>query len=376
MDKLQYIKGIFNKSSLRTKIIAGVILLAIIIFIWREYRNHKKNNPLYFTNGIDAKKLEVMNDEIFVRNRDSVQFTYHMFLYLDSWDYNIYWFKPIIMKSASLNQFCPLMYFEPVVNNLVAVITTENGKNYTMRIKDFPIKRWTHVALSVNDVSAELYIQGLLAETINLDSPAKQNTGNLQICPMGGFSGFLSKLAYRPVALSSKEIFELSRRPIIDFKMLGVSVKNINVGSMTYTPPTESDLSNVNPESLVVFGAVPDSLNPLKLVDNNIYSNMNNQMENATRKTNSLNVYNNDSCPDENDAPVCPIGTLACNSNQRYCYYPDRDIMVSTYMMPENDYCPSKNIGNKNGNLPFQISGVNVWQRQKGKDSTNCNNIK
>jgi hypothetical protein len=158
--------------------------------------------------------------------------------------------------------------------------------------------------------------------------------------------------------------------------MLGVSIKNINVGSATYKPPTESDLSNVNPESLVVFGAVPDSLNPLKSVDNNTYSNMNNQMVNASRKANSLNVSNNDNCPAENDAPVCPIGTLACNSNQRYCYYPDRDIMVSTYMMPEYDYCPSKNIGNKNGNLPFQISGVNVWQRQKGKDSTNCSNIK
>jgi len=375
MDKLKNIKGIFNDSSLRTKIIAGVVILAIIIFIWREYKNHKINNPLYFTNGKDSKILEEMNDNIFIRNQDSVQFTYHMFLYLDSWDYNIYWFKPIIMKSTTSNQFCPLMYFEPVVNNLVAVITTENGRNYTMRIKDFPIKRWTHVALSVDDVSGELYINGLLAETINLDSPAKQNTGNLQICPMGGFSGFLSKLAYRPVALSSKEIFELSRRPIIDFKMLGVSIKNINVGSMAYKPPTESDL-NVNPESLVVFGSIPNSLKPLKAVNNNIYSNMNNQMVNASVNANNKNKSNNNNCPSENDAPDCPLGTLACNSNQRYCYYPDRNVMVSTYMIPEYDYCPSKNIGKKDGNLPFKISGIDVWTRTGGKDTATCSNIK
>jgi hypothetical protein len=268
------------------------------------------------------------------------------------------------------------MYFEPVVNNLITVITTESGRNYTMRIKDFPIKRWTHVALSVNDVSSELYINGLLAETLNLDSPAKQNSGNLQICPMGGFSGFLSKLAYRPVALSSKEIFELSRRPIFDFTMLGVSIKNINVVGTTYNPPTESDL-NVNPESLAVFASVPNSLNQLKSVDNKIHSKMNNQMANSTLKNSGINLSNNDKCPSANDAPLCPIGTLACNSDQRYCYYPDRDIMVSTYMNPDYDYCPSKNIGNKkDNNLPFKISGVDVWFRRGGKDIATCNNIK
>jgi hypothetical protein len=103
---------------------------------------------------------------------------------------------------------------------------------------------------------------------------------------------------------------------------------------------------------------------------------MNNQMVNASLKANNLSPSNNDNCPSENDAPFCPIGTLACNSNQRYCYYPDRNIMVSTYMMPEYDYCPAKKIGKKDGNLPFQISGINVWQRQQGRDSTNCSNIK
>ena len=376
MDKLPIIKDIFVNSSTKTKIIAGVIILAIFFYIWRQYRNHKKNNPLYFTNGKEAKQIEILNDEIFIRNLDSVQFTYHMFLYIDAWDYNIYWFKPILMKSASLNQFCPLIYFEPVVNNLVAVITSENGANNTMRINDFPIKRWTHVALSVNDVSVELYINGLLAETKTLDSPAKQNDANLQICPMGGFSGFLSKLGYRSIALSSKEIFDLSRRPIIDFKMFGVSIKNINVGSATYKTPTESDLANVDPESLVVFGSVQNSLKPLKPVGNNLYSNMNKQMSNASVGVNSPLVSNGESCPTLNDAPLCPIGTLACDSNQRYCYYPDRDIMVSTYMIPENDYCPSKKTGNKDGNLPFQIAGVSVWKRKQGKDKTTCANIK
>jgi hypothetical protein len=45
-------------------------------------------------------------------------------------------------------------------------------------------------------------------------------------------------------------------------------------------------------------------------------------------------------------------------------------------MLPAYDYCPSKQIGNSGGNQPFTISGVPVWERQKGKDTSNCSNIK
>jgi hypothetical protein len=80
-------------------------------------------------------------------------------------------------------------------------------------------------------------------------------------------------------------------------------------------------------------------------------------------------------CPEYNDAPVCPTGTLPCNENNRYCYFPDRDSMVSTYMVPQYDYCPSKNTGNKqNNNLPFKVSDTTVWFRQ-GQTDTQCSNL-
>jgi hypothetical protein len=76
------------------------------------------------------------------------------------------------------------------------------------------------------------------------------------------------------------------------------------------------------------------------------------------------------------DAPLCPIGTLACDTNQKYCYYPDRDIMVSTYYNENTDYCALTDKGQKNGNKPFQINGKNVWERIRGKDTNQCKNIK
>jgi len=375
MDKFNNLKDIVGETSTTQKMIATALLLIIIIYSWRKYSQHKLENPFFYNNGRDAKKIDTIPDHNFIRNRNKVEFTYHMNLYVAEWDYNIFWFKPIIMKSKSLNQFCPLVYLEPVVNNLVVVITSEDGNNSSIRLKDFPLKRWTHIAIVVDDVSVELFINGLLAETKNLTSPAKQNDGNLQVTPMGGFSGFISKLAYRSKALSSREIFQLSRNPIFDLSFFGVNIKNLNICGRNYQQPTESDLASVSPESLNVFGSIPNSLNPIQAVSNSLFSTMTNRMSTAINSTGNQMVTSGDNCPNENDAPLCPVGTLACQSNQRYCYYPDRDIMVSTYMMPSQDYCPSKQTGNSSGNLPFTISGIPVWERQKGKDTINCTNI-
>jgi len=380
MDKLNNLKDSLSaslaESSNTQKIITISILIIIIVYFWRKYSQHKRENPIFYNNGRDAKKIDTISDVKFIRNRNKVEFTYHMNLYIAEWDYNIFWFKPIIMKSKSLNQFCPLVYLEPVVNNLVVVITSEDGNNSQIRLKDFPIKRWTHFALVVDDVSVELYINGLLAETRNLTSPAKQNDGNLQVTPMGGFSGFISKLAYRSKALSSREIFQLSRNPIFDFRIFAVNLKNLNICGRSYQKPTEADLAGVPQESLSVFGSIPNSLNTLQSVSPSLFTKMTNRIGNAVTQIGNQMVTTGDNCPNENDAPLCPVGTLACESNQRYCYYPDRDIMVSTYMLPEEDYCPSKQIGNSSGNQPFTISGTPVWQRQRGKDTSNCSNIK
>jgi hypothetical protein len=377
MDKLTNIKETsanFINQNKKYVIIGAIVLVLFIFYFWKR-RQARKNSPTFFANGTDAKKQQVILDEMILQNKNSVQMTYQMFLYVDNWDYNMFWFKPIIMKSASLNQFCPLMYLEPVVNNLVAVITTEKGINHVIRVEDFPIKRWTHVALCIRETNVDLYIGGLMARTRNLDSPAKQNAGNLQVCPMGGFSGFLSKLSYTAEALSSRQIFDNSRMPIFSIQFFSVKVINTDIGSRSTKKPSEADLTAVSSDSLVVFAAVPNSLSPLKAYDAKLFDRMNNRMANAAMGRNSI-VSNGDNCPTEDDAPFCPVGTLACFSNQRYCYYPDRDIMVSTYMRPEEDYCPAKQTGKVGGNMPFEIAGVPVWKRQQGKDGINCSNIK
>ena len=74
----------------------------------------------------------------------------------------------------------------------------------------------------------------------------------------------------------------------------------------------------------------------------------------------------------EKSVPACPIGTIACPSQPGYCYDESKDIMVSTYFMPEWDYCPATNEGNSNGGKPFKLNGGNVWYRHDGKKKEWC----
>jgi hypothetical protein len=298
-----------------------------------------------------------------------------MSLYVNDWNYNILWFKPILVKTQNNREYSIFVYLNPIRNDLSISVTCERNKtNYTL-IPDFPLKRWVHLAIVVREISYEVYLNGLIAKTVSLSAPAKLNNGDLQICPWGGFGGYFKNVGYSNRALSSKEIYELSRPPLFNFDFFGFGVKieNLLICLSKYEKPRESDFDSIPTESMGAFASQHESISKLKYLDDKIFKSLFRQM----MKTSSIDTATLASkCPTQLEAPICPPGTLACNQNQKYCYYPDRDVMVSTYFIPEHDYCPNDKRGKANGTMPFQIGGINVWERQRGKDSQNCTNIK
>jgi hypothetical protein len=234
-----------------------------------------------------------------------------------------------------------------------------------------------HLAIVVREISYEVYINGLIVKTVTLSAPAKLNNGNLLICPWGGYGGYFKNVGYANRALSAKEIYDLSRPSIINLGEIfgfGIKIDNILVCLAKYEKPRESDFDNVPTESMGVFASQYDAISKLKYLDDKLFKSLFRQM----MKTSSIDSAALISkCPTMEEAPMCPTGTLACSTNQKYCYYPDRDIMVSTYFLPEYDYCPNDKRGKTNGTLPFQIGGINVWEKGgKGKDTKTCPNIK
>ena len=360
------------------KIIMIIILLIIIFVIYKmisAYIKYRRENPIYFKKNHIAQNSKKMADKLILRPTEAIEYTHYMWIYVNDWNYNILWFKPILVKTQNNRDYSIFVYLNPIRNDLSISITCEHNKTNYSLIPDFPIKRWVHLAIVVREISYEVYLNGLIAKTVSLSAPPKLNNGDLQICPWGGFGGYFKHVGYSNRALSAKEIYEISRPPLMNFDFFGFGVKieNLLICLSKYDKPRESDFDNIPTESMGAFASQHESISKLKYLDDKIFKSLFRQM----MKTSSMDTATLMSkCPTQLEAPICPPGTLACNQNQKYCYYPDRDVMVSTYFIPEHDYCPNDKRGKANGTMPFQIGGINVWERQRGKDSQNCTNIK
>lgn len=363
------------------KILIAIIVIMLAYAIWSMVKA-RKENILHYRQGKIAKKIDKIKDQHIRRSPYVVEFTYHMFIYINDWDYGIYWIKTILKKSQNNTEFAPIAYFTPIKNDLTVCVTSDDNKNNSVTVEDFPLKRWTHMAIVVNDSTLEVYVGGLLAKSLNMGGSAKLNNGDLEICPWGGFGGYLSKFSYVPRAMTGKEVYEYSRRAILLFPSLnifgmklGMHPQNFMICKANYEKPKESDLDHIPPESAQAFSKVQPDMGTLGNYKS-FLKKVGNKVNQAERVSAQNCTSNADTCPTYDNAPLCPVGTLACSENQQYCYYPDRDMMVSTYMDEDEDYCPAKGTGNKDGNIPFQIGGINVWKRKDGKDFKDCSNLK
>lgn len=84
-------------------------------------------------------------------------------------------------------------------------------------------------------------------------------------------------------------------------------------------------------------------------------------------------------CPtieDTDNAPLCPTGTQVCLNlsddklrvQDKYCYDPLKNEMVSTFFNREYDKCSLTNEGKVSGQTERTLNGTKVWFRQSGRD--------
>eukprot|EP00933_Yihiella_yeosuensis_P069794 TRINITY_DN7679_c0_g3_i1.p1 TRINITY_DN7679_c0_g3~~TRINITY_DN7679_c0_g3_i1.p1 ORF type:complete len:1370 (-),score=249.42 TRINITY_DN7679_c0_g3_i1:219-4328(-) len=78
-------------------------------------------------------------------------------------------------------------------------------------------------------------------------------------------------------------------------------------------------------------------------------------------------------CPLPTDTRIpCPPSTLPSNITTGYCFDPVSNYMVSTYMLPETDWCRPKLMGKLGGNNPWMVKGLHVWKRRYGEEPGCC----
>jgi hypothetical protein len=108
---------------------------------------------------------------------------------------------------SSVNN-APGVYLGPANNNLHIIIDTVDGSdtNNVIDIDNIPIRKWVNVAIRMQNLIVDVYINGTVSSRLILNNTPKQNYNDVYICQNGGFSGKLSNLRYYTYALNVFEI--------------------------------------------------------------------------------------------------------------------------------------------------------------------------
>jgi len=76
----------------------------------------------------------------------------------------------------------------------------------TMVIKDIPINKWVHCAVRVQNLSVDVYINGVMTQRKNLQTLPNQNYYDTYVGDKDGFDGYISSLNYYAYALNYDQI--------------------------------------------------------------------------------------------------------------------------------------------------------------------------
>jgi hypothetical protein len=233
-----YSPSFLETNSLIAKFAFIILVLIVFVFILRfgvsliNWFLTPKNNPILLDGMINAKQMVRIPQDPSVKGakpitrsqneRDGLEFTWAVWLYVDDFTYKQDQFKHVFHKGnddinltkAPIGQNYPNngpgLYITPDVNNLVVIMNTFDSINEEVMVRDLPLHKWVHVVIRVTKQNQlDVYINGTLAKRHILSSVPKQNYGDVFVSMNGGFSGYSSDLRYFDKAIGTAKIQDL-----------------------------------------------------------------------------------------------------------------------------------------------------------------------
>ena len=190
-------------------------------------------------------------------NKNSNNFAYSIWFYLDDWQYRLTETKDLLVRKTNArdDNHNPHISFPPYENNINIIIDTMQNNNSddpnpitnknTCSVRNFPLQRWVNLIVSLNGRTLDVYVDGKLVRTCILPGVAKPlGESDILITPNGGFGGWTSRLQYWSNPLNPQEAFNVYRNgpsggtnwlSIFDSFKIKVSllIDNVQKGSFT-----------------------------------------------------------------------------------------------------------------------------------------------
>lgn len=150
--------------------------------------------------------------------RDGIEFTWSVWIYIDDLDYGAGTYKHIFHKGNDDINFTqaptglnhpnngPGLYITPNKNNLLVIMNTFENIEEKIIVEDVPLNKWINVIIRVENTTVDVYINGTLTKRHELSGVPFQNYGNVYMSMNGGFSGYTSNLWYWDYGLGTSHI--------------------------------------------------------------------------------------------------------------------------------------------------------------------------
>ena len=226
-------------------IVIIVVIFVLIFMILRYYLTDANTLQSSVQNGQTATTISASSLATDGTNTAATNFTYSIWFYINDWNYR-YGSKKVLFgrmgntttsttpppgpnapaaaaaTASSIDNIqqlepCPAVIFGAMDNNVSISLacfnspdTTATGSGstniHTCTVSNIPIQRWVNLIVSVYGRSLDVYIDGKLVRTCLLPGIASVKTNSdLFVTPMGGFSGWTSRLQYWPNAFNPQQ---------------------------------------------------------------------------------------------------------------------------------------------------------------------------
>jgi len=152
-----------------------------------------------------------------VNETNGVEFTWSVWVFIDNLQYLSGQYRHIFHKGndqltdTGLNfpNNAPGLYISPNTNALVVIMNTFNDINQEVVVPNIPLNKWLNVIIRCQNDKLDIYINGTITKSIQLNGVPKQNYGDVFVSMNGGFDGFISNLWYYNYALGTTAISNL-----------------------------------------------------------------------------------------------------------------------------------------------------------------------
>jgi hypothetical protein len=234
------IKDFLNSNSIVARVSFLLLLILIFIIVLKfsiafltRILTLMNNSPTLINGMIDAKQLVVIpqnplsNGSVTINRSingpNGIEFTWSVWIFINDITYLSGQYKHIFSKGNNVSTTttannkglnfpnnAPGMYIYPNTNDLLIVMNTYETINQEITINDIPIGKWVNVILRCRNKTLDVYINGTITKSVNLNGVPKQNYGDVFVAMNGGFDGYISDLRYYDYSLGLNDISGLT----------------------------------------------------------------------------------------------------------------------------------------------------------------------